>query len=454
MLQNTCNPLSSIRSFLRFHAHGDPLKKLALIFPLLFLLTACGAGADPGVDGAVGDDVSVDSIAADARDPDALDGRDAGDLPDTTDFDVADGVSTGDAADVADGVEPGDVVDAGDSADLPGDTLADDVADAPDSVTADVAETFDDTWTSDAPDILDATDPDAGKPDEGGVDTYEVSDQGGVGDGLAIRIVASNLTSGTDQSYDPGDGINILDGLNPDIVLVQEFNYGDNTAADYNSFVQTVIGAGYWAVDDSTFQIPNGVVSRWPITASGYWDDPNISNRELMWATIDIPGTVDIMAISVHLHTSPSADQVEAAQVIVTKVKAHRAANPGKFMYVVGGDFNGTSAVSTSGFGEDDTFYTDPPDPVDDDGNYYTNANRNSQYDYVLGDPAMHGFQVPVVFKSTQDSTSRTYPDGLVFDTRTFTQSVLDEYFPPADTGDSSASSMQHMAIVKDYLIQ
>lgn len=294
----------------------------------------------------------------------------------------------------------------------------------------------------------DASTPDAGTPDAGG-------DAGDIGDGgLFVRIVAGNLSSGSLQSYDPGDGINILKSLKPDIALVQEMNYKGNATEDYKEFAQAIVGTDNYAVDSAGFQIPNGVLSRWPITSSGYWDDPNISNRELLWATIDIPGPVDIMAISVHLHTSPSADQIEASLVIVDEVRAHKAANPGKFYYVVGGDFNGTASVSNSGFGKGGTFYVSGPHPVDDDGNENTNSNRSSQYDYVIGDNAMHGFQIPVVYPSDKDASTKTYPDGLVFDTRTYSQSVLDEYFPPASTGDSGASSMQHMAIVKDYLVR
>ncbi len=57
------------------------------------------------------------------------------------------------------------------------------------------------------------------------------------------------------------------------------------------------------------------------------------------------------------------------------------------------------------------------------------------------------------MFESTWGHDVRTYPNGLVFDTRTFTQEVLDEFFPPALTTDSAAAGMQHMAIVKDYLL-
>ena len=71
----------------------------------------------------------------------------------------------------------------------------------------------------------------------------------------------------------------------------------------------------------------------------------------------------------------------------------------------------------------------------------------------MLGDYTMHGFQIPVVYNSVKNSSKRTYTNGLVFDTRTFTQAVLDEYFPDALTTDSGASNMQHMAVVKDYFI-
>ncbi|HQN73334.1 MAG TPA: endonuclease, partial [bacterium] len=230
-------------------------------------------------------------------------------------------------------------------------------------------------------------------------------------------------------------------------------NYKSNSDANYKEFSQAILGTNYYAVDSSGFDIPNGIVSKWPITSSGYWDDPTLSNRELMWGIIDIPGPVDIFAISVHLHTDPASDQIEASLVIVDAVKTHRLAHPGEYYYVVGGDFNGTSSVSTNGFGKDSTFYVSAPHPVDDEGTIYTNANRDKHYDFVLGDYTMHGFQIPVVYNSVINSSKKTYTNGLVFDTRTFSQSELDEYFPDALTSDSGASSMQHMAIVKDYFI-
>ncbi|MBP5406422.1 endonuclease/exonuclease/phosphatase family protein [bacterium] len=275
------------------------------------------------------------------------------------------------------------------------------------------------------------------------------------GNTVSVRIVAGNITSGNNQSYDPGHGIRIFQALKPDIALVQEMNYKNNSASDYKNFAQQIVGTNYYAVDSSDYQIPNGVVSRYPITSHGYWKDPNINNRALMWAVVDIPGDKDIFAISVHLHTDPESDQVTAAKLIVDEIAKVKEKNPGKYYYVVGGDFNGTAAVSSNGFGKNDTFYVAGPHPVDENGKSNTNSGRKEHYDFVLADYPLHDFQVGTVYYSSKDSTkTKTYKNGLVFDTRLYDQSVLNEYFSPAQTGDSGASNMQHMAVVKDFLIE
>src|SRR5205085_11524393 len=58
-----------------------------------------------------------------------------------------------------------------------------------------------------------------------GVSLDRAANQQAVTSDVRLRLVAANLTSGNFQSWDPGDGIRILEGLHPDVVLVQEFNY-------------------------------------------------------------------------------------------------------------------------------------------------------------------------------------------------------------------------------------
>ncbi|MFP2959584.1 endonuclease/exonuclease/phosphatase family protein [Myxococcus sp. 1LA] len=148
--------------------------------------------------------------------------------------------------------------------------------------------------------------------------------------------MASNLSSGNYQSYDPGHGIRLIKGVDPDIVLMQEFNYGNDSAADIRSLVDQ-IAPGFHYSRETGAQIPNGVISRWPIIQSGQWPDPRVSNRDFAWARIDIPGPRDLWAVSVHLLTSSASNRNAEAQAIVTQV---RSQIPEDDYLIIGGDLN------------------------------------------------------------------------------------------------------------------
>ncbi|MBX5481440.1 MAG: hypothetical protein IRZ16_06275 [Myxococcaceae bacterium] len=256
--------------------------------------------------------------------------------------------------------------------------------------------------------------------------------------------MAANLTSGNNQSWDPGHGIRILQGLDPDVVLIQEFNYGTNDEADLRAFVDTAFGPGFYFVRESGAQIPNGVISRYPILASGVWDDPEVSNREFVWTQIDLPGPKDLWAVSLHLLTANASVRNAEAHALVGFITA--SVPEGDYL-VIGGDFNtdtrGEACIATL----DQVVVTDPalaPYPVDQNGLDGTNAKRTKPYDWVLADPDLNPLQQPVEIGSS------TYPSGLVFDSRVYTP--LSEV-PPVLATDSGASNMQHMAVVKDFLI-
>ncbi|HEX5218998.1 MAG TPA: hypothetical protein VFZ59_05475, partial [Verrucomicrobiae bacterium] len=63
---------------------------------------------------------------------------------------------------------------------------------------------------------------------------------------VIVRVVASNLTSGNNQRYE-APGLNILKGLKPDVVAMQEFNvsnsFGINTTGALSNMVATTFGA-------------------------------------------------------------------------------------------------------------------------------------------------------------------------------------------------------------------
>ena len=122
-----------------------------------------------------------------------------------------------------------------------------------------------------------------------------------------VRVMAANL-NGDSQTYQPF-ALRIFQGLKPDVVAIQEFNYGGNTPADFRSMLDAAFGTNfvYFREDYSgSGDIPNGIISRYPIIASGSWADTvqTQPNRGFAWAQLDVPGTNDLYVVSVHLLTS------------------------------------------------------------------------------------------------------------------------------------------------------
>jgi endonuclease/exonuclease/phosphatase family metal-dependent hydrolase len=258
-----------------------------------------------------------------------------------------------------------------------------------------------------------------------------------------IRIMAANTTSGNSQSYDPGEGIRIFQGLVPDIVLIQEFNYGSNSSSDLRTFVTTAFGAEFsYFREGGNEQIPNGVISRYPILQSGEWIDTRVSNRDFAWARIDIPGEKDLWAVSVHLLTSSGSERNTQARALVSFIQENI---PATDYLVVGGDFN-TDNFSESALSTLSSVVTTNGRPNDQSGSTGTNSNRDKPYDQVLPDADLKSLETAVVISGH----SFTYPDGLVFDSQVFTPLTA---VNPIRVGDSSVNGMQHMAVIRDFRI-
>jgi len=262
---------------------------------------------------------------------------------------------------------------------------------------------------------------------------------GGASGAIRVRLMAGNLTSGTLQAYeDPGT--HIFQGLHPDIAMIQEFNYGDNMPATIRTWVDTTFGASFAFFRESGAQIPNGIISRYPILASGIWEDTQSPNREFAYARIDVPGTHDLWAISVHLLTDDTKRPTEATE-LVGFINANVPA--GDYL-VIAGDFNSDSrteaAITTLGQVVDIA----APFPADQGGDSDTNSTRSKPYDWVMLDADLKALQVPVTIGAN------SYAGGLVFDSRVYTP-LAD--VTPVVLGDSGALNMQHMGVVKDVLL-
>ncbi|XXY36801.1 lamin tail domain-containing protein [Sorangium sp. So ce260] len=257
-----------------------------------------------------------------------------------------------------------------------------------------------------------------------------------------VRLMAANLTSGNGQSYDLGHGQRIMQGVEPDIVLLQEFNYGSNSTFDIRTFVDDTFGTGFSYYREAGAQIPNGIVSRWPIVASGEWDDTSVSNRDFAWARIDVPGPTDLWAISVHFLTSGSGARNTEAQHLVSFIQANNI--DGDDYLVIGGDFNTGSRTEACIGTLSNVVVASSPYPVDGSGNGNTNAGRTKPYDWVLVDSDLEPLETAVVIGGS------SFANGLVVDTRVYTP--LSE-LSPAHLSDSGASNMQHMGVVRDFMI-
>ena len=232
----------------------------------------------------------------------------------------------------------------------------------------------------------------------------------------------------------------LIQGSKPDVVLIQEFNYGDGSATAIQKMVDATLPGFYWC-RESGGQIPNGVLSRWPILGCGEWTDPQVGNRDFVWARIDIPGPRDLWAISLHLLTSSAADRNAEATSLVQSVQATVPA--GDYL-VLGGDLNADTLTEACVGTLAKIVVTSGPQPVDQSNNGNTNAARAKPYDRVYADPDLKPLQTATVIGSS------TYPDGLVLDSRIYTP--LSDV-APVQKGDSAASNMQHMGVMKDFLV-
>jgi hypothetical protein len=266
--------------------------------------------------------------------------------------------------------------------------------------------------------------------------TASVKSQGGT----------SDLTSDDRQTWSPdngnhsnpeGAGARILKGLRPDLVLIQEFN----TSMPPRQWVNATFGPGFSFTREEGAGIPNGVISRHPIAAAGEWDDPLLDNRDFAWARIRLPNGKDLWAVSVHLHSKQAENRRLQAELLVARA---REKIPPEDLVLLGGDLNTRQADEPCLRVLGGAWVLPRELPADTAGDHDTNAPRNRPYDWVLADRELEVCAVPVRVAGL------VFRGGLVFDSRSFPR--LDAV-PPVRAGDSGFKQMQHMAVVRDFLV-
>lgn len=254
----------------------------------------------------------------------------------------------------------------------------------------------------------------------------------------SVTLATANLTSGGSAIYQ-GAGARILQALVADVVAIQEFN--PTNAAGPREFVDLNFGTNFFYCVEPSGALPNGVISRWPILAAGEWDDPLLTDRDFVWATVDVPGGRPLHVVSVHLKAGSAAEdkakRIEQAQLL-TNYLAQAGFHPADYVAVCG-DLNIQSRTETA-FQILKTTLSDGHKPADQTGDTDTNQGRDRPYDVVLPIAYLDARHQPVRFGGL------TFPEGLVFDTRLWSASAIPY---PALAADSATLSMQHMAVQK-----
>lgn len=264
---------------------------------------------------------------------------------------------------------------------------------------------------------------------------------------LVLRVMAANLTSGSNQAYE-GPGLRIFQGLKPDIVAIQEFNYSNNSPAAFRTMVDLALGKEFaWFRESGAgYSIPNGIISRFPILSSGSWEDVDagVNDRGFAWARIDIPGTNDLYVVSVHLKASSGSDNPARRFAEATNLVNLITSNfPPQAWTIVAGDCN-IYDPSELAYQRLATRFSDNPVPTDAEsaGDPDTNLSRSERYDYVFPSQSLATKLVPTIVGT------RTFSKGLVFDSRVY---VPLSDVAPVLASDSGATGMQHMGVVRSF---
>ena len=255
---------------------------------------------------------------------------------------------------------------------------------------------------------------------------------------LAFTIMAANL-SGGDSTYGP-PAERIFQGLKPDVVAIQEWTVAGGT---HRAFVDRVFGTGFafYVESQPRDDVPNGIISRWPIKASGEWMDRIAGNRDFAWATIDLPGPRDLHVVSVHFKSGTDGysklGRRRQADALMRHIR--RAKWPATDYLVIAGDLNviGRNETTLRLLGQ---LVSDRHQPADQRGDRHTNIPRNQEYDFVLPGPSLDALHAPVAVGG------RIFPEGLVFDSRIWTPAP-----PPIRTNDSAGENLQHLAVMKAF---
>lgn len=257
----------------------------------------------------------------------------------------------------------------------------------------------------------------------------------------AFSVMSANLTAGTNivdgtYTYDE-TAQRIIRRLRPDVLAIQEWKF---TNASARAFVDSVLGTNYYYYiepESDPNPIPNGVISRWPITVSNQWTDTFVGARDHVQVTIDIPGPRDLHVVSTHLKagTSDAATRLDQVRELTNYIAT--AAFPTNDYLVVAGDLNLTNRTETT-FVVLTQVVTDARQPADTEGNVNSSLGKTSPFDHVLPNNVLNNVHL------TNRMAGFAFTNGMIFDTAQF-----DDHLLPALVEDSYPTNRAHHAVLK-----
>ena len=263
----------------------------------------------------------------------------------------------------------------------------------------------------------------------------------------AVAVMAANITSGSNQEYE-GPGNRIFQALCPDVALVQEFNMTNGTSETvYRAWVDQTFGTNFSYCHEplASANIPNGIVSRWPIVEYGEWDDTTLSDRDFVWAKIDLPGDKYLYAVSLHIKASSGYESQRTTETrALTNYIAQAGWSTNDYL-AIGGDFNLQTRTETALSVLTAKVTSDAHQSADQVGNKNTNSGRDKPYDLVLPSPNLDARHRTYYFGGY------SYANGIVYDTRITWASGLPS---PSLSADSAAANMQHMGAMKIFELE
>ncbi|MGD9612075.1 MAG: hypothetical protein AB7V22_04150, partial [Kiritimatiellia bacterium] len=263
----------------------------------------------------------------------------------------------------------------------------------------------------------------------------------------AFTIATANLISGTLTVGDgttPYDdpGQRLLKALLPDVVAIQEWVVTNGMTNA--TFVSSIFGSEYdyyVEPEGDTYAQPNGIISRWPITASGQWADNYVGARDYVWATIDLPGAVDLNVVNVHFKmgdTEATARANEATEL--TNYIFNAGFDAGDYL-VIAGDLNLEDRTETA-YTKLTAIVSGTHIPEDKAGSDNTNPSATKPYDHVLPNALLELQHVGMSYNGT------SFPDGFIFDSREW-----GDHQYPALGSDSEDVNMTHRPVLKTYTL-